>query len=538
VAPSFAAVYGSDAGRLPGVLRRLGFKYAAETAEGARYVTERSFDKNQTGNICTACPAVVEYAEKYRPQWLGHLIPVVSPMIAHGRLLKARYKNCAVVFIGPCAAKKEEIRRPENVGAVDFVLTFRELAAWLKEENIDIAHSVESGFDTASLNQRAVENASPAESPAQYAGDSCVPDGARLFPLEGGMLKAGGFDSGVTDRRYARVSGAEAVAELFEDKNLLHTTDFIEPLFCNQGCINGPAMPCADGAVKLTAYERRKRVVDYWAAGQGVPNPNSGNWNRSPGEPGYNGGDKNAAKSNARLSDINYRAVFTDKSALAAQEPVSESEIQKILAETGKLDPTLQLNCEACGYKSCVENAKAIARGMAEREMCIPFMRRLAQQRTDRIIDTTPNGVVILDGDLCIIKMNPAFQKMFMCNNSILGRRISYLVNASGYEEMRGGTADAYEGVQIQYGMRYHEILYALRDEGQYVGIYSDISRLKYDAKQLDAIKMQTLTHAKEFLDHQIRFAQEMAHYLGKSTAESEAIAKRLIGLYEGTEIK
>jgi len=34
-------------------------------------------------------------------------------------------------------------------------------------------------------------------------------------------------------------------------------------------------------------------------------------------------------------------------------------------------------------------------------------------------------------------------------------------------------------------------------------------------------------------LDHQVRFAQEMAHYLGKSTAQSEEIAKRLIGLYE-----
>jgi hypothetical protein len=30
-----------------------------------------------------------------------------------------------------------------------------------------------------------------------------------------------------------------------------------------------------------------------------------------------------------------------------------------------------------------------------------------------------------------------------------------------------------------------------------------------------------------------VRFAQEMAHYLGKSTAQSEEIAKRLIGLYE-----
>jgi len=56
---------------------------------------------------------------------------------------------------------------------------------------------------------------------------------------------------------------------------------------------------------------------------------------------------------------------------------------------------------------------------------------------------------------------------------------------------------------------------------------------VRYDENQLDVIKEQTLLHAREFLDHQVRFAQEMAHYLGKSTAKSEEIAKRLISLYE-----
>ena len=45
------------------------------------------------------------------------------------------------------------------------------------------------------------------------------------------------------------------------------------------------------------------------------------------------------------------------------------------------------VNCGACGYSSCRENAIAVVRNMAEPEMCIPYMRRLAQQRADRIID-------------------------------------------------------------------------------------------------------------------------------------------------------
>jgi hypothetical protein len=114
-----------------------------------------------------------------------------------------------------------------------------------------------------------------------------------------------------------------------------------------------------------------------------------------------------------------------------------------------------------------------------------------------------------------------------------LGRRISYLVNADGFEILQSGEKEQYESIQFKYGFKYHEILYALRDEGQYVGIYSDISKVRFDTRQLDAIKAQTVMHAREFLDHQVRFAQEMAHFLGKSTARSEEIARDLINLYE-----
>jgi hypothetical protein len=114
-----------------------------------------------------------------------------------------------------------------------------------------------------------------------------------------------------------------------------------------------------------------------------------------------------------------------------------------------------------------------------------------------------------------------------------LGRRISYLLNAEGFERLQSGELEQFDSIQVKYGIKYHEILYALRSEGQYVGIYSDISKLTFDSGHLETIKAQTLHHAKEFLEHQVRFAQEMAHYLGKSAAESEKIAKRLINLYE-----
>jgi iron only hydrogenase large subunit-like protein/uncharacterized Fe-S cluster-containing protein len=481
IAPSFAAVFdGWRATRLPAALRRLGFSYVSETAEGALLVTEETLSKTEHGNICTACPAVVNYIEKYRPEFVDLLIPVVSPMVAHGRMLKNRLGNeYAVVFIGPCAAKKLEAQRPENADAVDIVLTFSELTQWLEEEGIDLLTCSESGFE--SLGE--ISN-------------------ARLFPLQGGLLKTGGIESGGTNADVLHISGASDVIGLLNVPPSRWTYRVVEPLFCAGGCINGPGI-----SLDKNIFLRKQDVISY-AEKAAVPQKDIDRSIRA---------ETNFAKDHIDL----------------VTEEVDENKINQVLEATGKLNPELQLNCGACGYESCRENAIAVVKGMAEPEMCIPYMRRLAQQRTDRIIETSPNGVVILDSELRIIHMNPAFQKMFMCNNGILGRRISYLIDADGYEKMASGAVDKYEAIKSKYGKKYHEQLYTLKIEKQHVGLYTDVTKIKFDNSQIDLIKKQTVEQAKELLDHQIKVSQEMAHFLGKSTARSEELVTRLMDLYE-----
>jgi len=276
----------------------------------------------------------------------------------------------------------------------------------------------------------------------------------------------------------------------------------IEPLFCDGGCINGPAMP---GSRNL--FVKRTALLEA-------------NKNAQPPLP------------NDEDLSINLSTTFEAKPIVYNPDEVDESQIQQIYQATGKSNPEAQLNCGACGYPTCRENAMAVVRGMAEPQMCMPYMRRLAQQRSDKVIETSSSGVVVLDRELNIINMNPAFMKMFSCNNSILGRRISYLVNADGYELLRSGAEESFETVRAKYGIRYHEVLHTLRDEQQYVGTYTDISRLKFDSRQIDLVKRQTLEQAKELLDQQISFSQEMAHYLGRSTAQNEEFVRRLMALF------
>jgi len=57
----------------------------------------------------STCPAVVTFIEKIYPQLISNLAPVVSPMVAMGRLIKqAIDPKAKVVFIGPCVAKSRE----------------------------------------------------------------------------------------------------------------------------------------------------------------------------------------------------------------------------------------------------------------------------------------------------------------------------------------------------------------------------------------------------------------------------------------------
>lgn len=477
LAPSFPALWRDDSAKLPDALRRLGFAHVCETAEGAKLVTEASLQARPGGSVCTACPAVVRYVEKYRPEYLDRLIPIASPMVAHARLIKKRWPDCAVVFIGPCAAKKAEARRPENRGAVDVVLTFAEAAQWLAAEGVELKDCGEAGFD-----------------PIAPVGR------ARLFPVEGGMLKTGDVQCDGTSPEIMHLSGAEAVMGLFSGDPSGWSYSVVEPLFCEGGCVNGPGMDRTRGI-----FERRLDVLRYAEKAKE-----------------YEGASDRAVETGTQF-----------KSAAVAEPEVTEEQIAKVLAATGKSDPRLQLNCGACGYHSCRENAVAVIRGLAEPEMCMPYMRRMAQQRGDRIFDTSPNGLVVLDRELTIMKMNRSFMEMFHCGSELVGRRISYVAEAEGFEQLLSGETDRGEAIRSRDGRRYHEYCYAMRDERQYIGIFSDLSGVTFDRQQINLIKNQTLFHVRELLDNQISFSQEMAQFLGASTAKSEELAKRLMDLYQ-----
>ena len=173
----------------------------------------------------------------------------------------------------------------------------------------------------------------------------------------------------------------------------------------------------------------------------------------------------------------------------------------------------------------------AVLEGMAEPEMCMPYMRRLAEQKADTIIDRDPNGFVLLNENLEIIRMNQAFKNMFSCSDSLVGRKISYLIDPKQFENLIAGKDDATREYNHypNYNLMCHTVAYRLPEEEQIVGLFVDVTDSKSSKDKLNALRSETVERAQELIDHQIDMAQELARFLGENTARGEVLMKNLI---------
>lgn len=481
LAPSFVSLFESwEIKRLASALRQAGFGFITETSVAAYHVSQKTSDyiqrKDDNVFISSACPAVVNYIEKYFPRLIPSLVPVLSPAMAHGRMLKKKLgREVPVVFAGPCVAKKEEAEWPENKKHVDAVLTFSELLRILEAKSISLKSCEESEFDEK------------------------VPGHARLYPLEGGLLKTAGMSTDLLSENIITVSGSQELEALLSDLSPANGKTIIEPLFCKGGCINGPDMPGDQ-----SCHASRTKVFDYYQS----------------------------EKIEADTPDTQYpiNTSFQYKNP-GYQNSFSEDEIRSVLAETGKAARENQLNCGACGYNSCREKAIAVLQGLAEPEMCIPFMRRLAEQKSDTLFRTDPNGIIILDEKLRIKSMNPAFKKMFSCSDAIIDKPVSYLIDPEPFEKLLLDDRKPVHKIArySNYNLVCHQIHYAISEENQYVGIFVDITEAQSNEKKLRDLQSNAILQAQELLEHQTEMARKMTRFLGENTAKGEMLMRDLI---------
>ncbi|HEX3040086.1 MAG TPA: [Fe-Fe] hydrogenase large subunit C-terminal domain-containing protein [Caproiciproducens sp.] len=143
-------------------------------------------------------------------------------MVACGRSIKKIHPEAKTVFIGPCLAKKAEAREPDIADAVDYVLTFEEVAELFDLMDIHPEKFEEDQSDHSSRAGRIYARASGVSEAVQATLDRLRPD--RKIPLKARQA------DGVID--------CKTLLKDIADGNI--HANFIEGMGCRGGCVGGP----------------------------------------------------------------------------------------------------------------------------------------------------------------------------------------------------------------------------------------------------------------------------------------------------------
>lgn len=481
IAPSFVAdLNGVDYEKFITALKKIGFYKIEETVVGAKMVTDMYNqyikENKQDVYITSCCPTINYYITKYHEQVSKYLIPVQSPMIAHGKYLKYKYgQDIKVVFIGPCMSKKYEALDIENRGIVDKVLTFEEVFSLIKKNGIDINSVDKSEFDNKPL------------------GEIC------LFPIEEGIK----LNSKEIDM--INVCGIDNINNLIDSiKKEELDNIFIELTSCSGSCMGGIGFKNKKGIHyrkdKIRKYTKSRVLHETYLE-----------------------------ELRNEYKNIDISKKFQEKK-LEIKKP-EEFEIRDILISIGKKTIKDELNCGACGYDTCRDKAIAVYKGLAEPYMCMPYMKDRVEALSNVIFEVSPNYIVIIGEDFKIIDINNSMIDVINKEKKdIIGSYIGDYMDITYFvDALYNKTSVSSKKLKWkEYDKDLTGNIIYLREHRAIIGIYNDITSEENQKKMFREVKINTINTAQDVIEKQMRVAQEIASLLGETTAETKVVLTKL----------
>jgi [FeFe] hydrogenase (group B1/B3) len=226
VAPSIAGQFNTDFGKVVSALKKLGFDKVVEVAygadicagkEAAEFVEFAEGGQNLLTSSC--CPAYVQTVKKHVPQLEKYVSHTLSPMLYTGEWVAEQWPDAVRVFIGPCVAKRYEAQKSN---LTENVMSYEELGSLFIAASIDV-----------------------------FASEDMEPD-KNATAVGRAFAAAGGVNQAVMN--YAQSKGIDALSKPVDGVNkkslaILKTLEkvvkkptFVEVMFCEGGCLNGPGV--------------------------------------------------------------------------------------------------------------------------------------------------------------------------------------------------------------------------------------------------------------------------------------------------------
>lgn len=478
LAPSYVAEFpGVTPEQMIQGIKKLGFSKVSETAIGAEIVSKACGDMlKQKGNpliISSACPVVVELIRKYYPHLLPRVSALYSPMLAHATFLRSKkYIETKVVFVGPCLAKKTEADAHPDL--VDAALTFEDLKDWFKKEDI------------------VLKDLKPEETQSFYPAKAAS---SAYYPVDGGMINNIKSGAGAVDFSMMSFSGIGNIKKVLQglEKWELEKPLFLELLACEGGCINGPA----SGKDRSLA-EKRFRIL------------------------------------NTEVSEKTEEINFPNHSIKCHYEQPSqkhnhkfnEADVVEALKAIGKHGVKDELNCGGCGYNSCRDFAAAYLEGKAELNMCVSYMRRIAQDKASALLQKMPSGVVMVNEEMKVIELNESFARMlgaevemiYEANPGLAGADITKLVpfHKLFLSALNHGESNIEKDIRHN-GRLFHVSVFTIQKHRIVCGLFRDMFAP-------EVRKEEVVNRTRKVIKENLSTVQKIAFLLGENASKTEAI--------------
>ncbi len=482
LAPSWVAEFDNvSKEQLLTAIEKLGFAGVSETALGAEEVSAHLADflsdKKNGIYLSTACPSFVEYVNKYLPDLSVNLTPVMSPLLAHCKIMRKEFgEDIKIVFVGPCIAKKFEADK--NSSLLNLSISFRDLRRWLREKGINY-HNIEPRKGVDFVYKHASKG--------------------RYYPIEGGMIETI-KQYGKTDNVYMmQLTGLNNIKrELCTIKESLPDVPvFIECLACEGGCVSGPCTK-----INKSGFEKRTRIL------------------------------KDAAlENNANLTNKSHDISKNYDKNPIVKKNYDEEQIKKVLELLGKHTIDDEINCNGCGYDNCRNFARAVLEGKAEIDMCVSHIKHIAQRKANALLKCIPSPIVIVNSKLSIIEYNEQFVQAFWRDedhadiydrNSLIGANLRDFIS---FTNLFSASLDLGEDVKrenIKHNNSVYDVMVFNIEQKQVVGgVIADVTKVE--------IKREKIAEkAKEVIEKNLATVQQIACTLGEHMAETEVLLRSI----------
>lgn len=287
--------------------------------------------------ISQPCAAIVNYAEKHRPELIPWLSPVQSPLLCCAVFVRKYLKNNDVLAaLTPCVAKSDEFR---NTGLISYNITFKSIDEYIKTHNVKLATG-RSEFEFSAVRGF---------------------DGA-FYPIPGGLKEC--------LHVYApnlSVTTSEGVQKVYEDLEVYLNTSksklpsVYDVLSCEFGCNSG-----AGARSEFNTFNAYDIMI------------NAKSWanNRKKSERFHR-------KVFASLKLEDFLRKYTDRRVSHLPD---EKQLDEVFRSMGKYtEADRHVDCHACGFKSCRHMAMTIFAGNNTPSNCIMFEKIQMQKMKDKL---------------------------------------------------------------------------------------------------------------------------------------------------------